>query len=228
MRFAYAWGLVLVWPVAAAAHIHLTTPQSRTDMLTGDQKEEHCGVLNQTRTTRVTTYKPGETVMVSWAETINHTGWFRISFQPNGQVFEIPPPSNGPDGTGAAGVYPTENLTGMTDTASGSIILADRIADGQLMQQITLPNMECNNCTLQFIQVMTDKKPYTADAASDDVAMVLRYERRVRAKIFLYSSLPADELAERVRAAGLDGYIEKDHGLEHLVTRVGEILKRAK
>jgi DNA-binding response OmpR family regulator len=62
----------------------------------------------------------------------------------------------------------------------------------------------------------------------DDVAMVLRYERRVRAKIFLYSSLPADELAERVRAAGLDGYIEKDHGLEHLVTRVGEILKRAK
>ena len=169
MRFAYAWGLLLVCPVSAAAHIHLTTPQSRTDMLTGDQKEEHCGVATQTRTTRVTTYKPGETIMVSWMETINHTGWFRIAFQPAGQVFEIPPASNGPDGTGAASNYPTEDLTGMTDAPTASIILADRIADGTLMKEVTLPNMECSNCTLQFIQVMTDKPPYTADAASDDI-----------------------------------------------------------
>ena len=60
----------------------------------------------------------------------------------------------------------------------------------------------------------------------DDVAMVLRYERKVRARIYLFSSLPVEDLAERVRAAGLDGYISKDEGLEHLVTRVGEILKR--
>jgi hypothetical protein len=36
-------------------------------------------------------------------------------------------------------------------------------------QTITLPNMECSNCTLQVIQLMTDKPPYTTDAASDDI-----------------------------------------------------------
>jgi uncharacterized protein (TIGR03382 family) len=154
----------------AEAHIHLTSPMSRTDMLTGDQKEQHCGVLNQVRNpARVTTFKPGETITVTWMETINHTGWYRISFQPDGNVFEIPPVSNGPAGNGTASNFPTENLTGMTDGASGSMILADRIADGMLQMQVTLPNMECNNCTLQFIQVMNDKPPYSTDALSDDI-----------------------------------------------------------
>ena len=151
-----------VWPLTAAAHIHLTTPQSRTDMLTGDQKEQHCGVLNQARTTRITAYQPGQTVMVSWMETIDHPGYFRIALQPNGAEFPIPP-------AGAGGGFPTEDRTGQTDTPTGAIILKDRIPDGTLMAQITLPMMECNNCTLQFIQVMTDKPPYTTDAASDDI-----------------------------------------------------------
>src|SRR5687767_5344915 len=34
---------------------------------------------------------------------------------------------------------------------------------------ITLPNMTCENCTLQLIQLMTDKPPYTVDATSDDI-----------------------------------------------------------
>ncbi len=165
MRFFYALGLAVALPVTAAAHIHLTTPLSRTDLPTGDQKDQYCGVLGQTRNAaRVTTYKPGQTIMVTWQETINHPGYFRISFQPNGDVFEIPKPD-----AANANSYPTEDLTGMTDAATGSIILKDRIADGTLMAEITLPNMECDNCTLQFIQVMTDKPPYTADAASDDV-----------------------------------------------------------
>lgn len=154
---------LFAWPLTVAAHIHLTTPQSRTDMLTGDQKEQHCGVANQTRTTRITTYQPGQTVMVSWMETINHPGYYRIAFQPNGNEFPIPPAGAG------AGGFPTEDRTGETDGPTGAIILKDRIPDGTLMAQITLPMMECNNCTLQFIQVMTDKAPYTTDPASDDI-----------------------------------------------------------
>lgn len=53
--------------------------------------------------------------------------------------------------------------------AGGSRVLKDRIPDGTLSTQVTLPNMECDNCTLQFIQVMTDKCPYTTNAASDDI-----------------------------------------------------------
>ncbi len=58
----------------------------------------------------------------------------------------------------------------------------------------------------------------------DDVAMVLRSERNVTAPIYLFSSLAPDELAERATSAGIDGYIHKGDGIEHLVVRVREIL----
>ena len=76
---------------------------------------------------------PGQTITVTWAETINHTGWYRISFQPNGQIFEIPPASNGPTGAGAVSNFPTENLTGMTDPGTGKDPL------GLLQRDVTLP-----------------------------------------------------------------------------------------
>jgi len=162
MRWLLLIGALVV-PGVADAHIHLTNPLSRTDLPMGDQKEQHCGVLNGTRTDRVTTYQPGQTITVTWQETINHPGHFRIAFQPNGDIFGIPEAGLG------AGGYPDKDLTGMTDTDNGSIVLKDMIADGTLQADITLPNMECSNCTLQFIQVMTDKPPYTRDLASDDI-----------------------------------------------------------
>jgi uncharacterized protein (TIGR03382 family) len=173
MRSLLLASALLAWPLSASAHIHLLTPQARTDSQTLDQKDQHCGVTGQTRTTnRVTTYKPGETVMVTWMEPINHPGWFRIALQPNGDIFPIPPASTGQAivmGVAQASNMPTEDLTGMTDPTTGAIILKDRIADGTLMTQITMPNMECANCTLQFIQVMIDKPQYTIDPASDDI-----------------------------------------------------------
>jgi len=144
------------------AHIHLTSPMARTDSLTGDQKEQHCGVANQVRNpARVTTFQPGATITVTWMETIQHPGWFRIAFQPDGAIFGIPP-------AGAGGGFPTLNQQGL-DATNNSIVLADRIADGTLSASVTLPNVECANCTLQFIQVMTDKPPYTIDNLSDDI-----------------------------------------------------------
>ncbi|MBA3541246.1 MAG: lytic polysaccharide monooxygenase [Deltaproteobacteria bacterium] len=155
-------GLVLA-PSIASAHIHLTSPISRTDLPTGDQKAQHCGVAGYVRADhpdRISTFAPGSTITVTWAETIQHTGWFRIAFQPNGEVFGIPPAGNGPPAN-----FPNEDRTGMTDPANQSIVLADRIPDGTLSKEITLPNIECANCTLQFIQVMTDSATY--DGAGD-------------------------------------------------------------
>lgn len=157
--------LGLLLSSTASAHIHMTSPKSRTDNPTGDQKVRPCGNATYDRAMhldRVTTFQPGATITMTWDETINHPGYFRISFQPDGTNFRIPDP-------GAGGGFPTENLTGMTDAATGSLILADQIPDGTLSRSITLPNMECANCTLQFIQVMTDKPPYTTDAASNDI-----------------------------------------------------------
>jgi len=164
MKWVTSLALVLV-PTVAAAHIHMTSPKSRTDLPTGDQKTEHCGVAGYNRAMhldRVSTFAPGATINVVWAETIQHPGYFRIAFLQDGEVFPIPPP-------GAGGGFPTQNLTGMTEPVTGALILADQIADGTLSTTVTLPNVECTNCTLQFIQVMTDKAPYTIDAMSDDI-----------------------------------------------------------
>lgn len=58
----------------------------------------------------------------------------------------------------------------MTDPGgSGSVIIADRIPSGTTSRDITLPTTECTNCTLQLIQMMTDKPPYTTDALSNDI-----------------------------------------------------------
>ena len=155
--------LILAASGPAFAHIHLTAPLGRTDSMTGDQKEQHCGVANQVRNpARVTTFTPGQTITVTWLETINHPGHYRIAFQPNGSIFGIPPAGAG------AGGFPTVNQEGV-DATNQSIVLKDRIPDGTLSTTVTLPNMECANCTLQFIQVMTDKPPYTVDALSDDI-----------------------------------------------------------
>jgi uncharacterized protein (TIGR03382 family) len=131
-------------------------------------KERHCGQTGGARA-NVQTLPPGSTLHLVWDEYVIHPGWFRISFQQNGDTFEIPPESNGKTGAGAASNYPTEDLTGQTDPGTGSLIIADRIAHGTLAKDITLPNVECNNCTLQLIQMMTDKAPYSMLTTSDDI-----------------------------------------------------------
>jgi DNA-binding response OmpR family regulator len=58
----------------------------------------------------------------------------------------------------------------------------------------------------------------------DDVASVLRNERKITTPIYLFSSLPPTELDERAKAAGVDGFIHKGDGLDHLLDRVRTIL----
>lgn len=63
-----------------------------------------------------------------------------------------------------------------------------------------------------------------AQLFGDDVGMVLRKVRGITRPIWLYSSKPESELAERVATAGLDGFISKSEGLDVLVERVRQIL----
>lgn len=146
----------------------MAKPTPRVDDVQGDdQKNRHCGSPNYSRAanpSRTTYYKPGETIRVMWQETIPHPGWHRIAIQPNGEEFVYPPASNGPRSNGDPANYPTVNQTGMTDAATGMIVLLDRIEDvgnnRTHMADVTLPNIECNNCTLQVTQFMTDRAMY--------------------------------------------------------------------
>jgi DNA-binding response OmpR family regulator len=62
------------------------------------------------------------------------------------------------------------------------------------------------------------------DMSGEAVAQDLRNNRGITARLYLLSGMSESELAARVTSAGLDGYISKELGMDHLVARVREIL----
>jgi hypothetical protein len=157
MRWILATAVTLA-PSLAAAHITLVSPAPRNS----SQKSAPCGTAGGVRGTNVTTLAPGATLTLTWKETVDHPGHYRIAFDDDGQDFVRPPTAN--DST--MGSDPTVLMDLIPD------IQGNNPAGGRTYtQDITLPNVECTNCTLQLIQVMTDasKAPYTTDDASNDV-----------------------------------------------------------
>ncbi|KAB2897147.1 MAG: hypothetical protein F9K40_13335 [Kofleriaceae bacterium] len=134
----FATAALVVLPATAAAHISLTYPPVRTS----DQKIAPCGAAGSVRGANVTVLEPGAMIEVRWTEPINHPSHYRISFDADGQDFTIP-------------------LDFMDFTQTENVLL-DNIADGAgpFTSMVQLPNVECETCTLQLIQMMYDKAPY--------------------------------------------------------------------
>jgi len=136
--------LVALSSTSASAHIELQEPAPRHL----DQKDGPCGRSNDARSSTVTEYLPGELITVRWLETINHPGHYRISFDPDG----------------TDGFYVPTSYDDVVTDGSEPTILLDDITDSAVNDayevQVFLPNIECDNCTLQLVQMMTDKAPY--------------------------------------------------------------------
>jgi MYXO-CTERM domain-containing protein len=136
----------------AAAHIRMDQPIARNVWATqpgGDPiKNGPCGAMtNDVRTTdpaKINTFEPGETIVVSWKETINHPAHYRISIDMDGQDDFVDP--TGPTDIVQPAVLPVL-LDGIEDMAGGP---------GTYSVEVTLPNETCDNCTLQLIQYMHD------------------------------------------------------------------------
>ena len=159
VRWLAVGALAVGWVGAAAtaeAHLELQSPPSRYDAT--EQKNGPCGRAGGTRGTDVTVFRPGERIEVVWEETVNHPAHYRIAFDIDGDDDFIDPPCethcddrNDPE-------PPT--FTAYADPT----VLLDTIEDGNRAvgrAQVTLPDVECENCTLQVIQVMYDKRPIT-------------------------------------------------------------------
>lgn len=130
-------------PAGAEAHLELVEPVSRygPDVL----KTGPCGVDGGERSDNVTVFEPGETIEVRWQEYVQHPGHYRIAFDADGDDDFVDPAT-------------------MTEMYSNDAVLLDGIDDkGELdyAVMVTLPDVTCDNCTLQIIQVMYDKTPYT-------------------------------------------------------------------
>lgn len=131
---------VLLAVNVARAHIDMLSPTAREV----DQKQGPCGVSGGTRGDKVTTVRAGSTLRVTWRETINHPSHFRISFDADGDDDFVDPAS-------------------IEERFSNDAVLLDGLSDaagGTFTADVVLPDIPCERCTLQLIQVMYDKKPY--------------------------------------------------------------------
>jgi CheY-like chemotaxis protein len=61
----------------------------------------------------------------------------------------------------------------------------------------------------------------------DDVVEFLRSQRKLTARLFLYSDLPEPELSKKAEASGADGFVAKSQGLEAAVETIREALEGA-
>lgn len=147
----FALGALLGSAGSAFAHISLDSPIDRGCT---NEKSGPCGSSCDPARSNVTALEPGSTITVRWHETIHHPGHYRISFDDDGvDAFQDP--------TSYDDIQASPTLPVLLDG------IEDQPDKGQYEAQVTLPNVECENCTLQVIQVMTDKEPFGPEGGND-------------------------------------------------------------
>ncbi|MET0344101.1 MAG: SCE4755 family polysaccharide monooxygenase-like protein [Polyangiales bacterium] len=154
----------LLSPPRAHAHIIM---EGELQGRVGDQKAAPCEGLPRSTTPYV--FAPGAIIKLAAMEAIPHDGYFRISFDDDGTDFVDPQsiaPIN-PDryGPGKRCLGTPDDHCGESDFCSDDTVLWDHL-DPHLGSDVTfgqvrewtlqLPEIECDHCTIQVMQVMED------------------------------------------------------------------------
>ncbi len=146
---------------SADAHIRLLEPQPRYEITGFDTgiKSCPCGLGSSNRTCNLTTdasdsdgrsenvlrVEAGSQLMLRFDEYVDHTGSFRVAFDPDGA-----------------------DMADFNDNILVPIVADPANTGGQIWEiPVTVPDMTCDNCTLQLIQAMHgDTTTPVADPAS--------------------------------------------------------------
>lgn len=121
---------LLLVPPQTFAHTRLTPGQILVPRSTSDSlKTAPCGGVP--RSANPVVLQAGQTITVSWEETINHPGHFEIRFSQAGETNFVL----------------LKSIADTQDTGS---------TPHQNSTQVTLPSVNCTNCTIQLIQVMEE------------------------------------------------------------------------
>ncbi len=134
----------------AQAHFRLESPTNMTaqDGSGDPQKSFPCGDEIGTITTGVVTpFEPGETVAITFNETVYHPGHYRVTLS-----------ETGPDG------LPEDQCTNVEiqdppvyPVLADGILPHDSPLNGEQTFEVTLPDdITCENCVLQVVQYMSD------------------------------------------------------------------------
>jgi hypothetical protein len=126
LAFAFFTALVFLLPDLALAHTRLKIPVPRSSA--DGLKVGPCGGVARTATPTMLTV--GQTIQVSWEETINHPGYYTFEFSP----------ANDSDFVELKKVNDTQNAAGIH----------------QYTTDVTIPDVPCDACTFRLIQYMTE------------------------------------------------------------------------
>lgn len=177
--FAAAFGSLVTLSAVSSAHVDLSAPAPRAHGETeGNLKSGPCGQTANARTENVTVFAPGESITVEWNEYIDHPSYFRIAFDDDGddgflqrQDGQTDPNADDPEAMEAALGMDAEILAIVAeenDTTSGQSTDVRTVT-------VTLPDIECDNCTLQLTQYMYDNPAQGYFQCAD---IVLRAEQQ--------------------------------------------------
>jgi hypothetical protein len=139
----------------------LSPPPRQPGQAGGTQlKLKPCGQTTNRRTTQVTTYAPGQKVEIKLKEYVDHPGYFAVAFDEDGDDSFIFPRPNmdkvNPATDDPKTLFPVDGTRVLALRADKDQNCAKEPAQTCTMS-ITIPNVNCDNCTLQLTQFMYDK-----------------------------------------------------------------------
>jgi MYXO-CTERM domain-containing protein len=155
-RIAAFCGVTLTG-VSAFAHVELQSPTPRArGQSEGNLKNTPCGQTADGRTDRVTVFEPGQTITVTFNEFIDHPAYYRVAFDPDGDTFPMRTgvPANAVESAAAAQAAEEALFQG---TGSTLLAVVPEVNGKASSATVTLPDVECEACTLQLIEFMYDK-----------------------------------------------------------------------
>ena len=164
LRLSPFLSLLAIALASPAARAHFDLDQAGTHLSRygiNEIKKRPCGRDGGLRGTHPYTYASGQTITVKIAEFVSHPGYFRIAFDDNGDDDFMDPrtinPLNRPCMSDPA------DHCGKDDFYNNKTVLMDNLDPHNYGQaptphswDVKLPDVECDNCTLEIIQVMTD------------------------------------------------------------------------
>jgi hypothetical protein len=151
--------VTVLWGFVAQAHFSLERGGTHVSRYgDGEIKAGPCGRANGGRGTNIYTYAPGETITIRWVEFVPHPGYYRVAFDEDGDDGFMDPrtviPPNRSCNLG-------ETHCGANDFYNNHTVLLDDLGrhssapfNQEYEYEVTLPDVECDNCTLQVIQVI--------------------------------------------------------------------------
>jgi hypothetical protein len=199
---------------ASTAHAHITMKGALLSR-GGDQKAFPCD--GKRGDGPVYTFAPGTTITLALDELVPHPSYFRIAFDDDGDNAFVEPKSIKPIESSRACPFDANDKCGESDycnlvSTTGATVLWDNLNPHTAAQaksvswNVKLPDIECENCTLQVLQIMEDTLhgAYCPTGSCQDTSLEDIYHRCIDIKLVKGATNGAGATTDAVNNMGVE------------------------